>query len=148
MYVAMYWLLWQLPWPTPEIQTIGETSSLSMRSGDSYSNGLWVLIMMEMTIRGLINPDAETYLCLCPCAIKAKVMPWLFFGLFSVFRFSPAWDMLAGIFLGYLHSWGRMEWTKLSDETALRMQDWFIFKWLKSLSNYIATEDSEPEEAG
>lgn len=142
----MYWLLWQLPWPTPEIQTVG-SGQMSMRSGgDYYHNGLWVLIMMEMTIRGLINPDAETYLCLCPCAIKAKYMPWLFFVLFSVFRFTPAFDMLAGIFLGYLHSWGRMEWTKLSDSTALKIQNWCIFAWLKAFANYIATEDSEPED--
>jgi hypothetical protein len=112
----------------------------SMR--EAYENGLWVLILMEMTMRGLQNPDQESQFCCCPCMIKAKYMPWIFFVLISLFTFAPAFDFLAGIALGYAWNAGKLKWTVLSDASGIRIQDWFIFRWLQCFDNYIATEDS------
>ena len=110
-------------------------------------NGLWVMIMMEMTMRGLENPEAGGRFCFFPCEIKAKYMPWFFFILISLFQMMPAFQILAGIALGYLYSWKKLDWTVLSENRALSMQNWVIFAWLKCFANYIATEDAYDDEA-
>jgi hypothetical protein len=140
MYTAMYIVAFRvLPIP---LYRVGPGSGM-------MTNGLWVMVMLEMTAMGLRNPDAETYLCLCPCAIKAKWMPWLFFCLFSVFSFRPAFDILAGILLGYLHMKTKvLDWTVISDGATHRIENWIIFTWTKLFNNYITLAGSTGEESG
>ena len=92
---------------------------------NGFHNGLWVMVMLEMTLHSLKNPDAGSYFCCCPCEIKAKYMPWIFFVLISVFTFGPAFDILAGIILGYVHNGtSLMKWTVPSERTCRRMEKW------------------------
>jgi hypothetical protein len=106
-------------------------------------NGLWVMIMMEMTTHGLRNPDASSYFCFCPCEIKAKWMPWLFMILISLFTLKPALDILSGIVLGYVHMKTKLlNWTVASDGFAQRVEGWCFFTWMKVFGCYVTVAET------
>lgn len=144
IFLLLYYCIWVLPFPSAQISGAGAMQNTAMMA---RRNGLWVMIMMEMTMRGLENPEAGGRFCFFPCEIKAKYMHWFFFVLISLFQMMPAFQILAGIGLGYLYSWKKLDWTVLSENRALSMQHWFIFGWLKCFANYIATEDAFDDEA-
>jgi hypothetical protein len=109
--------------------------------------GLWIIVMLEMTVYGLKSPESTSTFCFIPYPIKSTWMPWIFFGLFSVMRSQSCFDILAGILLGYVHmKTNALNWTVVGDERTARVEKWCLFSWVKVFGNYITLENSTGDE--
>jgi hypothetical protein len=105
-------------------------------------SGIWVFIMLEMTIYGLKNPDVHSFCCFLPCPIRAIYIPWIFFLIGLIFA-DPPFDLLSGIVLGYIHEKTKLlRWTVVSDQFTAKCQNWFVFKWIRVFGTYITLANS------
>jgi len=102
------------------------------------SSGLWPLIMAEITILCLINPQNQLMMMFFPCLIPAKYYPWALFAFFSVFNMNLQFDILAGILYGYLfHHFLKLK-IQLSDEFINKVENLPLINKLCNLSSYIS----------
>ena len=100
------------------------------------SSGLWPVILSEITMLCLANPEADLRMFLIPCPIKARFYPWALFGFFTVingFRVIQ-FDILAGILYGYAWFYFLKAKVQLSDNCMIKIQNCFPFSKLSGLT--------------
>ncbi|OMJ85873.1 hypothetical protein SteCoe_12715 [Stentor coeruleus] len=110
----------------------------------SSCDGLWPFIMIEIVLRCNKDPEAQVQFMCFPFMIKSKYYPWMFFAFFSVL-FKVMWDLLAGICVGYLHLYGLMKFTEVSDSFAEKIENTFC-KFIKERTQFITVSNSGNEE--
>ncbi|OMJ71984.1 hypothetical protein SteCoe_29691 [Stentor coeruleus] len=106
--------------------------------------GLWPYIMIEIVIRCNKEPESQVQFMCFPCMIKAKYYPWFFFLLFSLL-FMIMWDLLVGISIGYLHLYGVLKFTEISNGLAEKIEK-FMFFCVRGLPSFIKVERAGSEE--
>lgn len=100
------------------------------------SSGLWPLILSEITLLSVANPNVPVMMFLIPCPIQAKYYPWALFGFFTVingFR-QIQFDILAGILYGYAYYFFLKNKIQPSDQFLIKLQNCFPFKHLQRIS--------------
>ena len=95
-------------------------------------SGLWPIIMVQIVIFHNIEPERETMFCCCP--MKSKYVPWFFVIWFIVMSQSIIVPPVFGFLLGYLHIWGKMQWTLISDQKCQKYE----YNRLLSNPNFIS----------
>ncbi len=99
------------------------------------SAGLWPVILFDITLVCLDDPDASMRMFFIPCPIKARFYPWvlfLFFTLISQFRIQ--FDVLAAIFYGYFYFFCLKSKCYISDDFSLKVQNCCMFKYFQSFA--------------
>ena len=107
--------------------------------------GLWPIIMAEITVLCLANPNNPVKILLFPCEIKAKYYPIMLFGLFVLFSgFRIQFDLFAGILYGVLHHYVLRNKFHISDGFVLKCENLFLFKWMKKLPGFVSCGSGLP----
>lgn len=107
------------------------------------TNGLWPIIMAEITMLCMANPDALMRFFLFPCTIKAKYYPFLLFGLFTLFSgFQIQFDLFAGIIYGVFHHYVLKDKLTLSDEVAQKLEKCIPFSLIKKINGFVPVGSS------
>jgi membrane associated rhomboid family serine protease len=102
------------------------------------SAGLWPLIMAEITLLCLANPENPVALFFLPCQFAAKYYPWALLGLFTVMNAqSFQFDLLCGILYGYLYFYYLRNYLSFSNETISNWEQKFIFRHMKKFNGFI-----------
>jgi membrane associated rhomboid family serine protease len=109
---------------------------------EEYSAGLWPLIMAEITMLCLANPDNPVQLFFIPCQFKALYYPWALFGLFTVFNTRIQFDLLAGIGYGYLFFYYLRTKIQFSNEFIQRCENFCLFRSLSRFQGFISLQQS------
>jgi len=102
------------------------------------SNGLWPLILGEITILCLTNPENQLMFMFLPCLIPAKIYPWALFAFFTVLNMNLHIDILAGILYGYLFHYYLKSKIQLSDEFIIRMENAPLLNKLGNFERFVS----------
>ena len=106
--------------------------------GRVRNEGLWPIVILEITLRCLKNPEQNVKFFLFPCLIRAKYYPLVLFGVFTLLSgFNIDFEVLSGIAFGYLHHHYLENKLKISDLFALKAEKSFLFKWMINLPGFI-----------
>ena len=102
------------------------------------NSGLWPIIMAEMTLLCMANPDSPMRLFFFPCVIKAKFYPFLLFGFFMLMSgFQIQFDVFAGILYGVFYHFVLRNKVQISDSFAKKCEDSFMFRWMKKFNGFV-----------
>ena len=103
------------------------------------SSGLWTIILLDITLLCLANPDSDLRMFLIPCPIKARFYPWALFGFFTVingFRIIQ-FDILAGILYGYAYFYFLKNKIQFSESCLIKLQGCFLCNKLSGINGII-----------
>lgn len=111
------------------LSVIMQSSYLLMFS----SFGLWPVIMSEITMLCIANPENTINFLMLPIEIKSKFYPWVLVLFMSLLSFSIRLDLLAGIGYGYLFFFYLRQKVHFDDNVIIQ---WENNGFVKSISNY------------
>ena len=102
------------------------------------NDGLWPIIMAELTLLCLCNPDIEMRFMFLPCVVKAKYYPILLFGFFTLLnQFQLNFGVLSGIIYGFLYHKYLKNMLVVSDSFINRLENCFVFNWMTKVKGYM-----------
>jgi membrane associated rhomboid family serine protease len=102
------------------------------------SSGLWPLLLSEITILCLTNPESNFMMFLIPFMIKAKYYPWALFGLFILLNMTIQFDILSGILYGYIFFYYLKDKLQFSDEFINKVENLYLINKLNSFESFIS----------
>lgn len=102
------------------------------------SSGLWPVIMSEITILCLTNPENQLKMMFLPWLISAKFYPWLIFAFFSILNMKLQFDIVAGIIYGYSFHYFLKSKIQLSDEFVLKAENNTLINKLTKLNSFVS----------
>lgn len=103
------------------------------------SSGLWPVIMAEITILCLTNPENQLRMMFLPCLIPAKYYPWSLFAFFSLLNMNLQFDIVTGIIYGYLFHYFLKTKIQLSDEFINKVESISLVNKLANLGCFVTT---------
>jgi len=106
------------------------------------SSGLWPVIMAEITILCLTNPDNQLRMMCLPCLVPSKYYPWALFAFFSVLNMNLQFDIIAGIIYGYLFNHFLKTKIQISDEFIKRIENISFVNKLANLNSFVSLSKS------
>ncbi len=103
------------------------------------SAGLWPLIMAEITLLCLANPDNQVMMFMIPCPIRALYYPWALLGFFTVLNMNIRLDLLVGVGYGYLYFYYLKNKLQFTDNFITRCENNFVFRKLSLLNGFVVS---------
>ena len=112
--------------------------ALNYNLGYVENDGLWPIIMAELTLLCLCNPEIEMRFLFLPCVIKAKYYPFILVGFFTLLnQFRPNFGVLSGVFYGFIYHKYLKNILVVSDNFINKLENCFIFKWMTKMKGYV-----------
>lgn len=106
--------------------------------GGIRNEGLWPVIMSEITLLCMSNPNAGMHFFFFPCEIKAKYYPFVLFGIFTLLsNFHIDFEVLSGIIYGILYHYYLKNRLQISDSFIQRLENHSCFRWLTMKNSFI-----------
>lgn len=110
-------------------------TKINVESGNNNyieNNGMWSIIICELVLLCLNNPQSKIKILFFPFTIKAKYYPLLFYLLLSLFdSFKIDLQIISGIFYGIIYFYFLKNIIKISDSFAYNIEDNYCFKLAK-----------------
>lgn len=103
----------------------------------SLSLGLWTMVLVDMTIDSLKEPDVARNLCCLPIQIKARYYPYVFLLIFGLLFPPGFFALLAGYTVGVLYSYGYLKFTEPSDNLLSKVHG-LIFRHFENHEAYVS----------
>ena len=102
------------------------------------NDGLWPIMLCELTLLCLSNPEANMKLFIFPCVIKAKYYPLLLFLVFTIISgFNIDFENICGIGFGFLYHYYLKSRIKITNNFVMKIENSFLFKWMKNKNGFI-----------
>ena len=102
------------------------------------NEGLWPILMCELTLLCLSNPEAPMKIFLFPCIIKAKYYPFILFLMFTILSgFNIDFEVLCGIVYGFLYHFYLKNKLSISNNFAFKVENSCLFKWMKNANGFV-----------
>lgn len=101
------------------------------------SAGLWPLIMADISINCLRDPDRDVMFFFIPFPIKAKYYPWALLGFFTILNFSFQFDLICGVGFGYLYHYKLKEKIDYSIQCIQKTEANCIFNCVRNSPSFI-----------
>jgi membrane associated rhomboid family serine protease len=115
---------------------------LSLVAGDEIlkmpSSGLWPLIMAEITLLCLSNPENDVRMFLIPCPMKAKFYPWALLAFFTILNMRLQFDLIAGVGYAYLFNFYLRNKIHFSDNFVQKCENSFLFRPFSRMTGFIS----------
>lgn len=100
--------------------------------------GIWPMVMCEITIRCLQNPDAPTRLWCFPCIFKAKYYPLVLFGFFTLMSgFVIDIENLCAIGYGFLYYYVLSKKLQIPLRWIKKLETSRCLKWMTKMKGFI-----------
>jgi membrane associated rhomboid family serine protease len=112
------------------------------------SSGLWPMILAEITMLCLSNPNGQLQMMFIPCMIPSKFYPWALFGFFTLLNMNLQFDILAGILYGYLFFYFLKNKLQFSDEFISRAENWPILNIISKFESFVSLSKSISNNGG
>ena len=92
--------------------------------GKVENNGIWPLIMGELTLLCMTNPEVPMRVFFFPCEVKAKYYPIVLFFLFVMFNgMQIDFGVLSGIIYGFLYHYLLRNRLQISDQFIQKLEE-------------------------
>jgi hypothetical protein len=105
------------------------------------NNGLWPLIMAEITLLCLVNPENPVMFFFIPYQFRAKFYPFVLLGFFSLFN-GIQLDLISGVIYAYLFFYYLRQKLQFSDQFIVSCENSFIFKHLSKFAGFISLQST------
>ena len=108
-------------------------------SGEGIRNeGIWPILMCDLTLLCLNNPEAPMRFFILPCVFKAKYYPLILFLVFTVISgFFVDFEIMCAIGFGFLYHYYLKNILKISNSFALKVENSFLCKWMKNKKGFV-----------
>ena len=111
------------------------------------NEGLWPILMCDLTLICLSNPEANMRFFFFPCIIKAKYYPLVLFGIFTLLsNFNIDFEILCGIAFGFLYHYYLHNKIQISNTFAVKVENSFLCRWMVNKKGFISiTNTGSPD---
>jgi len=107
------------------------------------NEGLWPILMCDLTLFCLSNPEAPMRFFFFPCIIKAKYYPLVLFGIFTLLsNFNIDFEILCGIGFGFLYHYYLKNRLDISNTFALKVENSFLCQWMANKKGFISINNT------
>lgn len=111
--------------------------SLSLASLSSV--GLWPVILVEITVKCMKNPNSDIRFLFFPWPIKSKLYPLILIGFFFLINMGRiSYDFIIAIVYGYLFHYFLKNKINYSSTCVQRAENTIFFKCLSKLNGFIS----------
>ena len=103
------------------------------------NSGLWGIVMCEMTLLCVSNPESPMKLFLIPYTVKSKIYPIilvLMFFLVNYLEIDP--EIISGVIYGFIYFYYLKSKLQISDTFVQKLESNQIFKWLSNFKGFIS----------
>ena len=112
---------------------------MKLTMGGVHNDGLWPILMCEITLFCLSNPERDMRFFIFPCVFKAKYYPLILFGFFTLLsNFNIDFEILSGIAFGFLCHYYLKNKIEFSNQFVLKLENSFLCKWMKNKKGFIS----------
>ena len=112
---------------------------MKLTMGGVHNDGLWPILMCEITLFCLCNPERDMRFFIFPCVFKAKYYPLILFGIFTLLsNFNIDFEILSGIAFGFLCHYYLKNKIEFSNQFVLKLENSFLCKWMKNKKGFIS----------
>ena len=106
--------------------------------GGVVNTGLWPILLCDITLLCLSNPNENIYFRFLPCNIKAKYYPLILFLIYTfITQFHIDLENLCGIGFGFLYHYYLRNRLNISNNLAEKVGNSCLFRWMKTQKGYI-----------
>ena len=117
--------------------------TLNIIMGKVENNGIWPLIMGELTLLCMTNPEVPMRVFFFPCEVKAKYYPIVLFFLFVMFNgMQIDFGVLSSIIYGLLYHYLLRNKLQITDQFIQKLEISFLFKWMIKLNGFVSLSNS------
>ena len=103
------------------------------------NSGIWGIVMCEMTLLCLSNPESPMKLLLLPFTVKAKIYPILLVILFMVVNFLEMdVEIISGILFGFIYYYYLKSNLQISDSFVQKLESNSFLKGLINIKGFIS----------
>lgn len=107
------------------------------------NEGLWPILMCDLTLLCLSHPDQDMRFFFFPCIIKAKFYPLVLFLIFTVLSgFNIDFEILCGISFGFLYNYYLSDKLAISNNFALKVENSCFFHWMTDKKGFISINNT------
>lgn len=112
---------------------------MKLTMGGVHNDGLWPILMCEITLFCLSNPERDMRFFIFPCVFQAKYYPLILFGIFTLLsNFNIDFEILSGIAFGFLCHYYLKNKIEFSNQFVLKLENSFLCKWMKNKKGFIS----------
>ena len=112
---------------------------MKLTMGGVHNDGLWPILMCEITLFCLSNPERDMRFFIFPCVFKAKYYPLILSGIFTLLsNFNIDFEILSGIAFGFLCHYYLKNKIEFSNQFVLKLENSFLCKWMKNKKGFIS----------
>ena len=102
------------------------------------NEGIWPILLCDITLLCLSNPEENMKFRFFPCVIKAKYYPLILFLIFTIISgFVIDFENLCGIGFGFLYHYFLKNKLQISNNCACKIGNCFLFRWMKKKQGYV-----------
>jgi hypothetical protein len=111
------------------------------------NEGLWPILMCDLTLICLSNPEANMRFFFFPCVIKAKYYPLVLFGIFTLLsNFHIDFEILCGIGFGFFYHYYLYKKIEISNTFAVKVENSLLCRWMANKKGFISiTNTGSPD---
>jgi membrane associated rhomboid family serine protease len=119
------------------------TLKMKISMGGVNNEGLWPILMCDLTLLCLSHPEQDMRFFFFPCNIKAKFYPIILFAFFVVLSgFQIDFEILCGIAFGFLYHYYLKNKLEISNTFALKVENSFLCRWMANKKGFISITHS------
>lgn len=103
------------------------------------NSGLWGIVMCEMTLLCVSNPESPMKLLLLPFTVKAKIYPIILVLIFVLSNYLEIdVDIISGIIYGLIYFYFLKSKLQISDSFVQKLETSALFKWMGNIKGFIS----------
>ena len=108
-----------------------------------HNAGLWPILMCQLTLSCLKEPEANRRFFFFPCNIKAKYYPLVLFGIFTLLsNFQIDFEILCGIGFGFIYHYYLKRKIEITNTFAIKVENSFLCNWMKNKKGFISINNT------
>ena len=103
------------------------------------NSGLWGIVMCEMTLLCVSNPESPMKLLLIPYTVKAKIYPIILVLMFILVNYLEIdVEVISGVIYGFIYFYYLKTKLQISDTFVQKLETNNGFKWLSNIKGFIS----------
>ena len=119
---------------------------LKITFGGIRNEGLWPILMCDLTLICLNNPEENMRFFFFPCIIKAKYYPLVLFCIFTLLSgFNIDFEILCGIGFGFFHHYYLQKKIEISNTFVLKLENSIFCQWMTNKKGFISINNNPNE---
>ena len=113
---------------------------MKISQGGVRNEGIWPILMCDLTLLCLSNPNEIMQFRFFPCTIKAKYYPIFLFLIFTIISgFQIDFENICGIGFGFLYHYFLRNRLKISNNFAEKIGNSCLCRWMKTKKGFIGS---------